>query len=58
MATVVSANKTVIGYESVGAGPPWLLVHGSTGTHARRSSVRAPPSLRSTSRQLIKPQRK
>ena len=45
MATVVSADKTVIGYESVGAGPPLLLAHGSTGTRARWSSVRAPPFL-------------
>jgi pimeloyl-ACP methyl ester carboxylesterase len=45
MATVVSVDKTVIGYESIGAGPPLLLVHGSTGSHARRSSVRAPPFL-------------
>ncbi|QBC87269.1 alpha/beta fold hydrolase [Mycobacterium avium] len=35
MATVVSPDDTVIGYESVGAGPPLLLVHGSTGTRAR-----------------------
>ncbi|ETB15890.1 alpha/beta hydrolase [Mycobacterium avium subsp. silvaticum ATCC 49884] len=34
-ATVVSPDGTVIGYESVGAGPPLLLVHGSTGTRAR-----------------------
>jgi len=45
MATVVSADKAVIGYESVGAGPPLLLVHGSTGTRAHWSSVRAPPLL-------------
>ena len=45
MATVVSADKTVIGYESVGAGSRLHLVHGSTGTHARASSVRAPPFL-------------
>jgi hypothetical protein len=44
MATVVSADKTVIGYESVGAGPPLLLVR-RTGTRARWSSVRAPPFL-------------
>jgi hypothetical protein len=36
MATVVSADKIVIGYESVGAGPPLLLVHFSTGTRRRR----------------------
>jgi hypothetical protein len=47
MATVVSADKTVIGYESVGAGPPLLVVHGTTGTRARWSSLRAPPSSRS-----------
>ncbi|TXA43709.1 alpha/beta hydrolase [Mycobacterium tuberculosis variant bovis] len=35
MATVVSPDGTVIGYESVGAGPRLLLVHGSTGTRAR-----------------------
>lgn len=29
----------MIGYESLGAGPPLLLVHGSTGTRARWSSV-------------------
>ena len=45
MATMVSADKTVIGYESVGAGPPLLLVHDSTGTRARWSSLRAPPAL-------------
>ena len=45
MATVVSVDKTVIGYESIGAGPPLLLVHGSTGSRARWSSVRAPPFL-------------
>jgi hypothetical protein len=45
MATVVSADKTVIGHKSVGAGPALLLVHGSTGTRARWSSLRAPPFL-------------
>jgi pimeloyl-ACP methyl ester carboxylesterase len=45
MATVVSADGTVIGYQSAGAGPPLLLVHGSMGTRARWSSVRAPPLL-------------
>jgi hypothetical protein len=35
----------MIGYESVGAGPPLLLVHARTGTRARWSSVRAPPLL-------------
>ena len=45
MATVVSVDKTVIGYESIGAGPPLLLVHGSTGSRAHWSSVRAPPFL-------------
>jgi pimeloyl-ACP methyl ester carboxylesterase len=45
MATVVPADTTVIGYESVGAEPPLLLVHGSTGTRAHWSSVRAPPLL-------------
>lgn len=39
MATVISPDGTTIGYESVGAGPPLLLVHGSTGTRARWSSV-------------------
>ena len=45
MPTAVSADGTVIGYESFGAGPPLLLVHGSTGTRARWSSLRAPPFL-------------
>jgi hypothetical protein len=45
MATLVSADNTVIGDESVGAGPPLLPVHGSTGTRARWSSLRAPPFL-------------
>ena len=45
MATAISADKTVIGDESVGAGPPLLRVHGSTGTRARWSSLRAPPFL-------------
>jgi hypothetical protein len=45
MATVVPADKTVVGYDSVGAWPPLLLVHRSTGTRARSSSVRAPPFL-------------
>src|ERR1700760_56737 len=40
-ATVVSADGTVIGYESIGTGPPVLLVHGATGTRRRWSSVRA-----------------
>jgi pimeloyl-ACP methyl ester carboxylesterase len=40
-ATAVSADGTVIGYESIGAGPPVLLVHGSTGTRIRWSPVRA-----------------
>lgn len=48
MATAVSADGTVIGYESVGAGPPLLLVHGSTGTRARWSAVRAPLAQRYT----------
>jgi pimeloyl-ACP methyl ester carboxylesterase len=38
-ATAISADGTVIGYESVGAGPPLLVVHGSTGTRARWSPV-------------------
>ncbi|MCV7380812.1 alpha/beta hydrolase [Mycobacterium alsense] len=37
--TVISPDGTVIGYESVGAGPPLLLVHGSTGTRARWRAV-------------------
>ncbi|OBJ67433.1 alpha/beta fold hydrolase [Mycobacterium colombiense] len=41
MTTVISPDGTCIGYESVGAGPPLLLVHGSTGTRARWSSVTA-----------------
>jgi pimeloyl-ACP methyl ester carboxylesterase len=40
-ATAVSADGTVIGYESIGAGPPVLLVHGSTGTRTRWSPVLA-----------------
>ncbi|WP_374022321.1 alpha/beta fold hydrolase [Mycobacterium sp. HNNTM2301] len=39
MNTVVSPDGTRIGYESVGTGPPLLLVHGSTGTRARWSPV-------------------
>src|SRR5712675_1224064 len=46
--TAISADGTVIGYESVGSGPPLLLVHGSTGTRARWSSVRAPLAQRHT----------
>lgn len=42
MATAISADGTVIGYDVSGAGPPLLLVHGSTGTRARWSSVMAP----------------
>jgi hypothetical protein len=48
MATAVSADGTVIGYESVGAGQPLLLVHGSTGTRARWSTVQAPLAQRYT----------
>ena len=47
-ANVVSADGTVIGYESAGAGPPLLLVHGSTGTRARWSAVRVPLAERYT----------
>lgn len=39
MTSVTSPDGTSIGYESVGAGPPLVLVHGSTGTRARWSSV-------------------
>ncbi|OBK15754.1 alpha/beta hydrolase [Mycobacterium asiaticum] len=39
MGTVISPDGTAIGYESVGTGPPMLLVHGSTGTRARWSAV-------------------
>ncbi|OBA77180.1 alpha/beta hydrolase [Mycobacterium sp. 1554424.7] len=39
MTTAISPDGTVIGYETVGAGPPLLLVHGSTGTRARWGSV-------------------
>lgn len=39
MATVISLDGTTIGYDSVGAGPPLLLVLGSTGTRARWASV-------------------
>lgn len=42
MTTIISPDGTVIGYESVGAGPPLLLVHGSTGTRARWCSVMPP----------------
>jgi pimeloyl-ACP methyl ester carboxylesterase len=48
MPTVISNDGTVIGYESAGSGPPLLLVHGSTGTRARWSSVRAPLARRYT----------
>lgn len=48
MATVVSVDGTVIGYESVGDGPPLLLVHGSTGTRVRWAPVRAPLAQRYT----------
>jgi pimeloyl-ACP methyl ester carboxylesterase len=41
MPAVVSADGTVVGYESFGAGPPLLLVHGSTGTRARWAPVQA-----------------
>lgn len=37
--TVISSDGTAIGYESVGGGPPLVLVHGSTGTLARWCSV-------------------
>ncbi|WP_231995098.1 alpha/beta fold hydrolase [Mycobacterium sp. 852002-10029_SCH5224772] len=36
---MISPDGTCIGYESVAVGPPLLLVHGSTGTRARWSSV-------------------
>ena len=39
--SVVSADGTVIGYESLGEGPPLLLVHGSTATRARWAPVRS-----------------
>lgn len=39
MTTIISPDGTRIGYESVGAGPPLLLVHGSTGTRTRWSPV-------------------
>ena len=48
MGTAISADGTVIGYESAGSGPPLLLVHGSTGTRARWSPVRAPLAQRYT----------
>ncbi|OBG26490.1 alpha/beta fold hydrolase [Mycobacterium sp. 852002-51057_SCH5723018] len=48
MSTAVSADGTVIGYETAGSGPALLLVHGSTGTHARWSSVREPLAQRYT----------
>jgi pimeloyl-ACP methyl ester carboxylesterase len=37
--SVVSADGTVIGCESIGAGPPMLLVHGGTATHKRWEPV-------------------
>ncbi len=48
MATLVSADKTATGYESVGAGTPLPLVDGSTGTCARWPSLQRLPSSRST----------
>ncbi|OBI77892.1 alpha/beta fold hydrolase [Mycobacterium asiaticum] len=39
MSTVTSPDGSTIGYESVGSGPPLLLVHGSTGTRARWAAV-------------------
>jgi pimeloyl-ACP methyl ester carboxylesterase len=39
MTTAISPDGAVIGYESVGGGPPLVLVHGSTGTLARWCSV-------------------
>jgi pimeloyl-ACP methyl ester carboxylesterase len=48
MPTAISSDGTVIGYESAGSGPPLLLVHGSTGTRARWSLVRAPLAQRYT----------
>lgn len=38
--SVVSADGTVIGYESVGAGPPLVLVHGGTADRSRWAPVR------------------
>lgn len=39
MTSAISPDGSVIGYESVGAGAALVLVHGSTGTRARWSSV-------------------
>jgi len=37
--TVVSADATTIGYESVGSGPPLVLVHGATADRTRWAPV-------------------
>jgi pimeloyl-ACP methyl ester carboxylesterase len=37
--SVVSADGTVIGYETLGSGPPMLLVHGGTATKLRWAPV-------------------
>jgi pimeloyl-ACP methyl ester carboxylesterase len=37
---VESADGTRVGYESFGAGPPMLLVHGTSATHIRWAPVR------------------
>jgi pimeloyl-ACP methyl ester carboxylesterase len=39
--SVVSADGTVIGYKSLGEGPPLLLVHGSSATRVRWAPVRS-----------------
>lgn len=41
METVTSADGTTIAFERTGAGPPLVLVHGSTADHARWDSVRS-----------------
>jgi pimeloyl-ACP methyl ester carboxylesterase len=39
MRTVTSLDGTVIGFETVGAGPPMVLVHGGTADHTRWAPV-------------------
>jgi len=39
--SVVSADGTVIGFETLGDGPPMLLVHGGTATLSRWAPVQA-----------------
>jgi pimeloyl-ACP methyl ester carboxylesterase len=39
METITSTNGTLIAYERSGAGPPLVLVHGTTADHTRWASV-------------------